>query len=121
MRRSRMMAILAVATVGTATVGVAQVAPPTPSTPANTAHPDRWPALRSPVRPDPTMERKIDQLIARMSVEQKVGQVVQGDIASITPDDVRRYHLGSVFNGGNSDPGGRYNAPAKDWLALADA
>ncbi|MBI0475486.1 glycoside hydrolase family 3 protein [Sphingomonas sp. MA1305] len=121
MRRSRMMAILAVATVGTATVGVAQVAPPTPSTPANTAHPDRWPALRSPVRPDPAMERKIDQLIARMSVEQKVGQVVQGDIASITPDDVRRYHLGSVFNGGNSDPGGRYNAPAKDWLALADA
>jgi beta-glucosidase-like glycosyl hydrolase len=56
-----------------------------------------------------------------MSLEQKVGQIVQGDIASVTPDDVRRYHLGSVLNGGNSDPGGRYNAPAKDWLALADA
>ena len=67
------------------------------------------------------MEARITALMARMSLEQKVGQVVQGDIASITPDDVRRYHLGSVFNGGNSDPGGRYNAPAKDWLALADA
>ncbi len=29
--------------------------------------------------------------------------------------------LGPVLNGGNSDPGGRYNAPAKDWLAAADA
>ena len=54
-------------------------------------------------------------------MEQKVGQVIQGDIASITPDDVRKYHLGSVFNGGNSDPGGKYNAPASDWLKLADA
>ncbi|WP_369815800.1 exo 1,3/1,4-beta-D-glucan glucohydrolase [Erythrobacter sp. QSSC1-22B] len=56
-----------------------------------------------------------------MSIEQKVGQIIQADIASVTPDDVHRYHLGSVLNGGNSDPGGRYNAPAEDWLAAADA
>jgi beta-glucosidase len=99
----------------------AQVAPKTPSTPANTAHPAEWPKLRSPVRLDPAIEAKITQLMARMSLEQKIGQIVQGDIASITPDDVRKYHLGSVFNGGNSDPRGQYNAPAKDWLALADA
>ena len=85
------------------------------------ANPATWPAIKSPVREDPIVEDKITQLIARMSLEQKVGQIVQGDIASITPDDVRKYHLGSVFNGGNSDPGGKYNAPAKDWLALADA
>lgn len=100
---------------------VSQVVPPTPSTPANTAHPGQWPALKSPVAPDPSLERSIDAILARMSPEQKVGQVVQGDIASLTPDDVRRYHLGSVLNGGNSDPGNRYNAPAGDWLALADA
>ena len=86
-----------------------------------TAHPATWPA-QAPVLPvDAALEAKITALMARMSIEQKVGQVVQGDIASITPDDVRRYHLGSVFNGGNSDPGGKYNAPAKDWLTLADA
>ena len=85
------------------------------------ANPATWPAIKSPVREDPIVEDKITQLIARMSLEQKVGQIVQGDIASITPDDVRKYHLGSVFNGGNSDPGGKYNAPAKDWLALANA
>ena len=89
--------------------------------PSSVATPATWPAIKSPVREDPVIEGKITQLIARMSLEQKVGQIVQGDIASITPDDVRKYHLGSVFNGGNSDPGGKYNAPAKDWLALADA
>lgn len=118
------MLTLATALVGAALVpafGSAQPSPAIVVTPANTAHPTLWPALRSPVAPDPKMEAWIDRTIARMSLEQKVGQVIQGDIASITPDDVRKYHLGSVFNGGNSDPGGRYNAPARDWLALADA
>jgi beta-glucosidase len=88
---------------------------------AGVAHPELWPAREQRIAPDPAMEKRIDQLLAAMSLEQKVGQIVQGDIASTTPEDVRRYHLGSVLNGGNSDPGGRYNAPAKDWLALADA
>lgn len=114
-------AALAAGTLIAPLVAQAQVAPPTPATPANTAHAEAWPRLVSPVPADPRLEATITALMARMSLEQKVGQVVQGDIASITPDDVRRYHLGSVFNGGNSDPGGRYNAPAKDWLALADA
>jgi beta-glucosidase len=111
---------VAVAALATASAS-AQVASPTPSTPASTAHPERWPKLTSPIPVDPATERKIDDLLRRMSLEQKVGQIVQGDIASLTPEDVGRYHLGSVLNGGNSDPGGRYNAPAKDWLALADA
>jgi beta-glucosidase len=105
-----MWVILAASALTAATPLVAQV-----------ARPDQWPAATSPIPRDATMEARITALMARMSLEQKVGQVVQGDIASITPNDVRRYHLGSVFNGGNSDPGGRYNAPAKDWLALADA
>ena len=116
----RMMA-RAVLLAGAASGVGAQVAPPTPSTQGNTAHPENWSAQASPIRRDPKLEARITALMARMSLEQKVGQVTQGDIASITPDDVRRYHLGSVFNGGNSDPGGRYNAPAADWLALADA
>ena len=110
MRRKAMWAILAASALTAATPLAAQV-----------ARPDQWPAATSPIPRDAAMEARITALMARMSLEQKVGQVVQGDIASITPKDVRRYHLGSVFNGGNSDPGGRYNAPAKDWLALADA
>src|SRR4051812_4131637 len=60
---------------------------------SSVANPATWPAIKSPVREDPVIEGKITELIARMSLEQKVGQVVQGDIASITPADVRKYHL----------------------------
>lgn len=67
------------------------------------------------------IEARIDALLAAMSVEQKVGQVIMPDISAITPDDVRRYGFGSILNGGNSGPGGNERAPASDWLALADA
>ncbi|MDZ4047436.1 MAG: glycoside hydrolase family 3 N-terminal domain-containing protein, partial [Pseudoxanthomonas sp.] len=70
---------------------------------------------------DAALEQRITDLIATMTVEEKVGQLVQGDIASITPDDVRKYRLGSILAGGNSDPGGRYDASPAEWLALADA
>lgn len=56
-----------------------------------------------------------------MSVEEKVGQIIQADVGSVTAEDVRRYRLGSVLNGGNSAPGGNDLAPAKVWLTAADA
>lgn len=102
------------------TVAAAQ-APVADSVSAARANPANWPARPATLALDPAVERRIDELLAAMSIEQKVGQIIQADISSVTPDDVYRYHLGSVLNGGNSDPGGRYNAPAKDWLAAADA
>ncbi|HEY0502208.1 MAG TPA: glycoside hydrolase family 3 N-terminal domain-containing protein, partial [Lysobacter sp.] len=80
-----------------------------------------WPDVQWPLKPDAAMEKRIDELLASMTVEEKVGQIVQGDIATITPEDVRKYRLGSVLAGGNSDPGMRYDASPADWLALADA
>jgi len=80
-----------------------------------------WPQVAWPLAEDAALEQRIDDLLATMTVEEKVGQLVQGDIASITPDDVRRYRLGSILAGGNSDPGGRYDASPAAWLALADA
>jgi beta-glucosidase len=86
-----------------------------------TADPQAWPALASPLPPDARLEARARDLLARMSVEAKVGQLIQGDIGSLTPEDVRKYRLGSVLAGGNSDPGGKYNATPQSWLALADA
>jgi beta-glucosidase len=80
-----------------------------------------WPKVQSRVAADPKVEARIDALLARMSAEQKVAQVVQGDIASIKPADMARYRLGSVLAGGNSSPGGVETAPAAEWLKLADA
>lgn len=82
---------------------------------------DPWTKVAWPLAADPALEKRITDLMAGMTVEEKVGQLVQGDIASVTPDDVRRYRLGSILAGGNSDPGGRYDASPAEWLALADA
>ncbi|HSY05232.1 MAG TPA: glycoside hydrolase family 3 protein [Steroidobacteraceae bacterium] len=88
--------------------------------PGAAVHPLRWPQLTSPVPPDPELEAHIERLLAGMTPEQKVGQVIQADIGSITPDDLRHYPLGSVLNGGNSWPNDDKLAAASEWLRLAD-
>ena len=57
-------------------------------------------------------------LLASMTLDQKIGQMTQGERATVTPEDVRRYHLGSVLSGSGSSPGN--NLPA-DWVAMNDA
>ena len=84
------------------------------------AHPARWPAIAARPALDPAVEARVDRLLAAMSLEDKVGQLIQPDIATVTPADLKTYKLGSVLNGGNSGPyGDDFAAPAK-WLQLAD-
>src|SRR5271169_3335839 len=46
-----------------------------------------------------------DALLARMTLDEKVGQMVQADMAALKDkNDVRKYFLGSVLSGGDSDP-----------------
>lgn len=61
-----------------------------------------------------------ESLLAAMSLERKVAQIIQPDIGSITPEDMREYRFGTILNGGNSGPYGNDKAPAADWLKLAD-
>ncbi|AUX70283.1 1,4-beta-D-glucan glucohydrolase [Porphyrobacter sp. HT-58-2] len=61
-----------------------------------------------------------EALLARMSLERKVAQIIMPDIGSITAKDVRKYRFGTILNGGNSGPYGDDKAPAADWLKLAD-
>ena len=85
------------------------------------AHPALWPEVKAQPARDPRIEARIDRLLAAMSLEDKVGQVIQVDIGSITPADVRSWKIGSVLNGGNSGPYGDEYAPPAKWLQLADA
>ncbi|WP_245804620.1 glycoside hydrolase family 3 protein [Erythrobacter tepidarius] len=64
--------------------------------------------------------RSAEQLLAAMSLERKVAQIIMPDIGSITARDMKRYRFGTVLNGGNSGPYGNDKAPATDWLRLAD-
>ncbi len=92
-----------------------------PATTPGTIRAENWPRVTSPVEYSEDIERRVDRLLAEMTLAQKVGQIIQADIDYVTPDDVRRYHLGSVLNGGSSAPGDKPYAPAGEWLALADA
>jgi beta-glucosidase len=86
------------------------------------AHPALWPKAASPVAiTDPKTEAFISELMKKMTVEEKVGQTIQGDIGSMTPEDLKAYPLGSILAGGNSAPGGDDRAPPKAWTDLVDA
>lgn len=62
----------------------------------------------------------IAKLIARMTIAEKIGQLVQADLCCVTPADVTKYKLGSILVGGNSGPNGNDLSPAPDWLKAAD-
>ena len=73
-----------------------------------------------PLPLDPEIEIQIDDILPKLTLEQKVGQVIQGDTGSLTPEDVKKYRLGSVLSGGNSAPGPLPYAETKAWLEMAD-
>src|SRR5215831_11935102 len=74
---------------------------------AHAATPPPWPVIPAAIPSDAALEARISSLLAGMTLEQKVAQMVQPDIRSVTPDDVRRYRLGSILNGGGAFPANR--------------
>ncbi len=55
--------------------------------------------------PTAACRHKAAELLSKMSLSDKVGQMVQPDRSQLQNDhDVRRYNLGSVLNGGGTDP-----------------
>lgn len=82
------------------------------------AHPLLWPAGPHELLIRPDTERFVDQLLGQMSLEEKVGQMIQADIDSITPEDERHYRLGSILAGGNAAPGHNVRSSAQAWRDL---
>ena len=98
----------------------AQAATKTKAFDPQAVHPNLWPAAKSPIGLDPATEKKISQIIARMTLEEKVGQVIQPEWKSITPDEAKQYHIGSIENGGGAVPGGNKHATIADWVNLIE-
>ena len=60
-------------------------------------------------------DQQVDALLAQMTPDEKIGQMVQVDSSALkNKADVRKYFLGSVLSGGSSDPAA--GNTAQDWL-----
>ncbi|MEO8810137.1 MAG: glycoside hydrolase family 3 N-terminal domain-containing protein, partial [Rhodanobacter sp.] len=88
-------------------------------TPEATRYTD-WPAIKSKSVDDPALDTRVRKIVAGMTLAQKIGQMTQAEIKSITPEQVTQYYIGSVLNGGGSWPKLDKHATISDWLTLAD-
>ncbi|MCS6205456.1 glycoside hydrolase family 3 protein [Shewanella baltica] len=80
-----------------------------------------WPQLTIPHKNQADVEKRVADLLAKMTIEQKVAQMIQPEIRDITVEDMRKYGFGSYLNGGGSYPNQDKHATPADWIALADA
>ena len=85
---------------------------------ASAANP--WPKRAAPT-PNSALEAKVRAIVATMTLEQKIGQMTQPDIRSVNPEDVRKYYIGSILNGGGAWPSMNMHSKVDDWLKLSDA
>lgn len=83
--------------------------------------PQRWPATASPAAlTDPATEARITALMARMTLRQKIGQMIQADLNAIKPAELKRYPLGSILAGGNGGPYNIERADGATWVRLVN-
>ncbi|MFC9973076.1 glycoside hydrolase family 3 protein [Spirillospora sp. NPDC127200] len=50
------------------------------------------------------VDRRVEALLKRMSLDEKIGQMTQAERQNVTHDDITRYRLGSLLSGGGSVP-----------------
>jgi len=79
-----------------------------------------WPKITSQVPKDDNVEIKVKQLLSKMTLEQKIAQMIQPEISDVTVEDMRKYGFGSYFNGGGSFPNKDKHATPIDWIKLAE-
>lgn len=93
---------------------------PAATTMASETQKVQWPYVNTGLQPDPQLEQILDQLLARMTLPQKVAQIIQPEIGYLTVAQMRKYGFGSYLNGGNTAPYGKKRATVDLWLQYAD-
>ncbi len=85
------------------------------------ADPTAWPQVQSPAAlTDPATEVRITALMQRMTLRQKIGQMIQADLNAIKPAELKRYPLGSILAGGNGGPYNIERADGATWVRLVN-
>lgn len=68
------------------------------------------------------IERTASALLAAMTLEEKVGQMIQAERAELEPGDIAKYNLGSVLSGGGSVPeDAPGDQPPDSWAKLLNS
>ena len=80
-----------------------------------------WPTLDIQVTSDPALEARVEAILATMTTEHKLAQMIQPEIRDVTVEEMRQYGFGSFLNGGGSYPNGNKQATPEEWIALAEA
>jgi beta-glucosidase len=91
------------------------------ASPDSSVHPNLWAKTAPAASVTEHTERFVDRLLSQLSLEEKVGQMIQADIASISPAELRQYKLGSILAGGGAAPGNELRTTPQAWLDLTDA
>ncbi|KNY28735.1 glycoside hydrolase family 3 N-terminal domain-containing protein [Pseudobacteroides cellulosolvens] len=68
--------------------------------------------------PSQPVESRVKDLLSRMTLDEKVGQMIQPERHTATADDVKNYYLGSILSGGGNVP--LSNTPT-GWCDMTDA
>ncbi|KAK3036173.1 hypothetical protein RJ639_029910 [Escallonia herrerae] len=68
--------------------------------------------------PKQPVEARVRDLLKRMTLAEKIGQMVQVDRVNITAKIMKEYGIGSLLSGGGSVP--RTNATAKEWVEMVN-
>jgi beta-glucosidase-like glycosyl hydrolase len=61
---------------------------------------------------------RVEDLLARMTVEEKIGQMTQIERSDATADVMKKYYIGSVLSGGGSVPAPK--ASPATWINMVD-
>jgi beta-glucosidase len=83
------------------------------------ATPTVAPQAGIPVYKDPSkpVDDRVADLLARMTLDEKIGQMAQVENAAIAPVDVTRYFIGSILSGGGGIPADNSLA---GWTSMVD-
>lgn len=79
-----------------------------------------WPKTNSIITPEPIIETEIQRLLQMMTLEEKIGQMIQPEIFSVTPDEAKAYKLGSILNGAGGWPDEDKHCSVKKWSLTID-
>jgi beta-glucosidase len=67
--------------------------------------------------PSQSVEKRIEDLLSRMTLDEKIGQMTQVEKNSIQPGDITKYYIGSILSGGGGSP--EVNTP-QAWYAMVE-